>query len=387
MSNYFAVQLEQLKEQSLYRHFPDITHQGKWIYQDHQKMLNLSSNDYLGLGSDVALQAQFLKQSDLAQTPLTSSSSRLLTGNFEIYQQLEDCLAQQFGRPSALIFNSGYHANIGILPAIADKHTLILADKLVHASLIDGIRLSEAKYFRFRHNDYEHLTTLLDKYSGNYEKVIIVTESLFSMDGDYADLMELIEIKRRYKNIWLYVDEAHAVGVLGKKGLGLAEQLGCIQQIDFLVGTFGKALASMGAYLICDQEIKQFLINKMRPLIFSTAIPPLQAAWTHFVLQQLDNWQDKREHIFALSEKLRQAIIRDTQQPIVSQSHIVPWIIGDNQQTLTKARKLQQQGFYCLPIRPPTVPQGQSRIRISITADITHDELDTFIQILRQSSV
>ena len=207
------------------------------------------------------------------------------------------------------------------------------------------------------------------------------------MDGDYADLTELIEIKRRYQNIWLYVDEAHAVGVLGKKGLGLAEQLGCIQQIDFLVGTFGKALASMGAYLICDQEIKQFLINKMRPLIFSTAIPPLQAAWTHFVLQQLDNWQDKREHIFALSEKLRQAIIRDTQQPIVSQSHIVPWIIGDNQQTLTKARKLQQQGFYCLPIRPPTVPQGQSRIRISITADITHDELDTFIQILRQSSV
>ncbi|TNG91741.1 8-amino-7-oxononanoate synthase, partial [Testudinibacter aquarius] len=274
MLNFYAEQLAQLQQQGRYRTLPDIRHEGKWIWHDERKMLNFSSNDYLGLAANQRLKQQFLAQTDWQQASFTSSSSRLLTGNFPIYAELESVMASQFQREACLLFNSGYHANIGILPALADKQTLILADKLVHASLIDGIRLSAADYQRYRHNDYTHLQQLLEKNSKSYQRIIIVTESVFSMDGDMADLRQLVALKQRYRNVMLYVDEAHALGVFGQNGLGLAENCACIGQIDFLVGTFGKALAAMGAYVVCDQVIKDYLINKMRPLIFSTALSP-----------------------------------------------------------------------------------------------------------------
>lgn len=170
-------------------------------------------------------------------------------------------------------------------PALTDKQSLILADKLVHASIIDGILLSGAPYQRYRHNDYEHLEQLLAKYVHAYEQIIIVTESIFSMDGDIADLGRLVSLKKRYPNIWLYVDEAHAIGVRGENGLGVAEEQDCIRDIDLLVGTFGKALGSMGAYLLCSRTVREYLINTMRPLIFSTAPPPAQIAWTKFLFE------------------------------------------------------------------------------------------------------
>lgn len=376
---FYAQQLAELQRKDQLRSFADIQHQGKYILKNQQKMLNLSSNDYLGIASDERLQQQFLQQLDLQQTPPTSSSSRLLTGNFAIYSQLEQRLATLFERESALIFNSGYHANIGILPALSDKHTLILADKLVHASLIDGIRLSDAKFFRYRHNDYAHLAELLARHANDYRTVIVVTESVFSMDGDLADLPELVRLKKAYPNLLLYVDEAHAIGVLGEKGLGLAEQMGCIGDIDLLVGTFGKAVASMGAYLVCDELIRTLLINKMRPLIFSTALSPMVVAWTDFVMQRLPTWQAKRQRLAMLSERLRHAISVQSDQPMSSASHIVPWILGDNDKAVAKALSLQQHGFYCLPIRPPTVPVGTARIRLSLTADISDDELAQFL--------
>ena len=196
---------------------------------------------------------------------MSSSSSRLLTGNFRVYDTLEERLAAMYGRESALVLSSGYHMNTGILPALCDKGTLILADKLVHASLIDGIRLSGARCIRYRHQDY----------SQDCDRIIIVTESIFSMDGDTAPLQRLVEIKRRCGKVMLYVDEAHAVGVRGERGLGLAEECGCIGDIDLLCGTFGKALASVGAYVICDSIIKEYLVNRMRTLIFTTAMPPV----------------------------------------------------------------------------------------------------------------
>ncbi|MGR6981158.1 8-amino-7-oxononanoate synthase [Testudinibacter sp. P27/CKL/0425] len=377
--NVYAEQLAQLKQQGQYRTLPEIRHEGKFIWRDERKMLNFSSNDYLGLASDQALKQPFLAQTDWQQAAFSSSSSRLLTGNFPIYAELETLMAVQFQREACLLFNSGYHANIGILPALCDKHTLILADKLVHASLIDGIRLSTAAYQRFRHNDYEHLAHLLEKHHTAYQRIIIVTESVFSMDGDVADLARLVALKQQYANVMLYVDEAHAIGVFGENGLGFAEQCGCVAQIDFLVGTFGKAIASMGAYLLCDQLIKDYLINTMRPLIFSTALSPLIVAWTHFVMQRLASFQPQRAHLQQLSHQLRQAVQQITQQPMPSSTHIVPLILGDNQTTLATAERLQQCGFYCLPIRPPTVPEGGSRIRFSLTADMNHDEVAQLI--------
>ena len=176
-----------------------------------------------------------------------------MTGNFPEYEQFEASLSQAFHGRAALVFNSGYHMNIGILPALADSKTLILADKLIHASMIDGIRLSTAKLVRYRHNDLVHLTQLLHKYHTDdaFERIIVVTESIFSMDGDETDLAELVRIKKQFEKVMLYVDEAHGIGVRGEQGLGCAEQYQVIDEIDFLVGALGKAMASIGGYLIC----------------------------------------------------------------------------------------------------------------------------------------
>ena len=377
----FKQQLEQLSAQNQYRSIPDLVHQGRYITRENRKMLNMSSNDYLGLASNENLRQSFLQQYGDNFPSFTSSSSRLLTGNFPIYTDLEQLIAQRFQRESALLFNSGYHANLGILPALTTTKSLILADKLVHASMIDGIRLSQCAFFRYRHNDYEHLKNLLEKNAGKFDRTFIMTESVFSMDGDVADLKYLVQLKKQFPNTYLYVDEAHAIGVYGKNGLGIAERANVIADIDLLVGTFGKALASMGAYVVCDQILKECLINQMRPLIFSTALPPFNVAWTHFIFERLPQLSKERTHLEQLSAFLRQEVEHRT-QIMPSQTCIVPYILGENEATLAKAKTLQEQGYYCLPIRPPTVPKGTSRIRLSLTADMTMDEVKQFVACL-----
>lgn len=279
--------LEALQRSGNLRNLPQAGHRDKWMIRNGTDMLNLSSNDYLGLASDLSLRDEFMKGLSERDFLLSASSSRLLTGNFPVHDELEKMLACLFGRDGALVFSSGYHLNTGILPAVADAHTLILADKLVHASLIDGIRLSAAKCIRYRHQDYTQLQTLLEKHHHDFSRIIIVTESIFSMDGDVAPLTRLAELKKTYPNVMLYVDEAHAVGVRGQKGLGIAEEQRCLKDIDFLCGTFGKALASVGAYVVCSQTIREYLVNRMRTLIFTTALPPFNTAWTKFVLSRL----------------------------------------------------------------------------------------------------
>ena len=377
----FKQQLEQLSAQNQYRSIPDLVHQGRYIMRENCKMLNMSSNDYLGLASNENLRQSFLQQYGDNFPSFTSSSSRLLTGNFPVYTDLEQLIAQRFQRESVLLFNSGYHANLGILPALTTTKSLILADKLVHASMIDGIRLSQCEFFRYRHNDYEHLKNLLEKNAGKFDRTFIVTESVFSMDGDVVDLNYLVQLKKQFPNTYLYVDEAHAIGVYGKNGLGIAERANVIADIDLLVGTFGKALASMGAYVVCDQILKECLINQMRPLIFSTALPPFNVAWTHFIFERLPQLSKERTHLEQLSAFLRQEVEHRT-QIMPSQTCIVPYILGENEATLAKAKVLQEQGYYCLPIRPPTVPKGTSRIRLPLTADMTMDEVKQFVACL-----
>ena len=377
----FKQQLEQLSAKNQYRSIPDLVHQGRYIMRENRKMLNMSSNDYLGLASNENLRQSFLQQYADNFPSFTSSSSRLLTGNFPVYTDLEQFIAQRFQRESALLFNSGYHANLGILPALTTTKSLILADKLVHASMIDGIRLSQCEFFRYRQNDYEHLKNLLEKNAGKFDRTFIVTESVFSMDGDVADLNYLAQLKTQFPNTYLYVDEAHAIGVYGKNGLGIAERANVIADIDLLVGTFGKALASMGAYVVCDQILKECLINQMRPLIFSTALPPFNVAWTHFIFERLPQLSKERTHLEQLSAFLRQEVEHRT-QIMPSQTCIVPYILGENDATLAKAKDLQEQGYYCLPIRPPTVPKDTSRIRLSLTADMTMDEVKQFVACL-----
>ena len=381
ISDHINQELLTLKEKKNYRSLPPLIHDGRNVILNGQRMVNLSSNDYLGLANNISLRRDFLETLTPETFLPTSSSSRLLTGNFSDYQKLEQQLATMFGTESALIFNSGYHANTGILPAVSNAQTLILADKLVHASLIDGIRLSSAKCIRYRHNDLSQLQRLISENHNAYEQIIIVTESIFSMDGDEADLHALVQLKKSYSNILLYVDEAHAFGVRGDNGLGCAEEQNCINDIDFLVGTFGKAIASAGAYIACRQVIREYLINKMRTFIFTTALPPINIQWTSWILEQLPSLQEKRTHLLRISNKLKTALV-DKGYNCPSVSHIVPMIVGASENTICKAEEIQRKGFYALPVRPPTVPEGTSRIRFSLTADITEHEIDQLIKLI-----
>ncbi|MCH7338111.1 8-amino-7-oxononanoate synthase [Acinetobacter higginsii] len=380
--DHYAEQLEQLKQQGNFRQFTANEQSGRWITIQDRTMLNLASNDYLGLAADLTLREEFLDTLKIERALFSSSSSRLLTGNFAEYEQFENSLSKAFGR-AALLFNSGYHMNIGILPALCDSKTVILADKLVHASMIDGIRLSTAQYVRYRHNDLQHLEQLLQKYHQDeqVERIIVVTESIFSMDGDETDLAALAQLKQRFAKTMLYVDEAHAIGVRGEQGLGCAEQYGVLDQIDFLVGTFGKAIASVGGYIICDSIIRDYLINKMRPLIFSTALPPISMAWSDFIFHKVLSMQQQRQHLAEISQYLQQAVIaKGFSSP--SSSHIIPIILGESQAAIEKARYVQQQGFYAMPVRPPTVPQNSSRLRISLTSLVQKIELEQLVECL-----
>ena len=273
----FYKKIEELSSQSCRRILPSPVQPG---------IVNLSSNDYLGLSDNETLVELFFNQLPKDYLKFSSSSSRLLTGNSAPYPMLEDAMSRAFSREACLIYNSGYHANIGILPALTTNKDLIVADKLVHASIIDGIRLSQAELKRFNHLDYEHLEKILEEHRDEYEHVYIVAESIYSMDGDCSDLTKLVAVKRKF-DTFLYIDEAHAIGIRGENGLGLCEEQNCINDIDFIVGTFGKALASYGAYIVCDDIIKQYLVNTSRSMLFSTALSPSQLAWSLFIFRNL----------------------------------------------------------------------------------------------------
>ena len=381
---HFQQQLDNLKQQGQYRQFKQGISSQPYLQLNGIEMLNLASNDYLGLAANLQLREEFFDLTPLAERQMSASSSRLLTGNFPAYEQLETSMAQAFGR-SVLLFNSGYHMNIGILPALADSKTVIIADKLVHASIIDGIRLSNTSYVRYRHNDLEHLQQLLVKYQAdeNIQRIIVVTESIFSMDGDETHLGALVALKQQFDKVMLYVDEAHAIGVRGEHGLGCAEQYQVIDQIDLLVGTFGKALASVGGYLVCHPLIREYLINSMRPLIFSTAQPPICMAWTHFIFQKMQEMQEERQQLASLARRCHQGI-QALGYACPSSSQIVPVIIGDAAKTVAAAEYVQQKGFYVLPVRPPTVPKNTSRLRICLHQQVSPAQLQQVLDALQE---
>lgn len=375
MLERIANYLESLKEQNNVRTLNTIKNEGKYINFNGNKLLNFSSNDYLSLGQDLSLVQEFL-QTHLE--PLSSSSSRLLTGSTVSHDNFEQTLEYYYHK-SALSFNSGYHMNTGIIPALTTSNSLILADKLVHASIIDGILLSKAKFLRYKHNSIDHLTYLLEKYHNQYDDIFIVTESVFSMDGDFAPLLELSELKYYYPNVYLYVDEAHAVGVFGPNGLGLCYELHVEDKIDILCATLGKALASMGAYCIVDKLIKDYLINTMRPLIFSTALPPMNLAFSDFMFKKMTTMDLQRAKLLDKAKYLRDAIIvKYGSNP--SQSQIVPLIVGSNDKAVALGQKLQDHKILALPIREPTVPRGSARIRFSLQNNLNYDDLNRVIE-------
>lgn len=346
-----------------------------------KEVIDLASNDYMGLG---AKSESFLEEfHDLYGYPsMTSSASRLLSLRQKDYERLEERLGRMYGRET-LLFNSGYHANVGIVSALNIPGTLFLADKLVHASMIDGLTMRRADYERWRHNDTAHLRRLIEKNLKDYDRIVVMAEAVYSMDGDMAPLQEFSDIKLEYPEVMLYIDEAHSFGVFGPEGRGLCVAEGVEEEVDIIMGTLGKACASSGAFAAVSADMKDYLINSARSFIFSTAIPPACAAWSDFMISKLEKMDAERQRLADMSARFRGFVERITGKENPSRSQIVPLVVGDARRAVELSRKLESKGILALPIRKPTVPEGTERLRFSLSAALTDEELNLVEEALK----
>lgn len=365
--NIYKEILEKYAAESRLRAIPPVS--------DVSGCIDLTGNDYLGLGSRCEeFIPEFLDSSDLL---FTSSASRLLATRQKSYSALEDMLSRLYGK-DILLFNSGYHANTGCLSALAVPGTVFLADKLIHASAIDGLILGKSEFYRWRHNDVASLVRLLEKHHAGADRIIVVVESIYSMDGDEAPLRQLVSLKKEFPKMILYVDEAHGFGVRGKRGMGLCEELDILPGVDILIGTFGKACASQGAFAAASPLMRDFLLNSARSFIFSTALPPVCCDWTRLMIEKIIDMGDERSRLAAIARRMNAFIGGLTGAPSPSSSQIIPLVTGDSAKAMAISANLRDAGILALPIRRPTVPPGTERIRFSFNASVTDSQLDYF---------
>ncbi|MGN0009226.1 MAG: aminotransferase class I/II-fold pyridoxal phosphate-dependent enzyme [Desulfovibrionaceae bacterium] len=370
MDDFYLQRLDTLRAEGRFRSIPPILcRQGQDVLMDGERMLNFSSNDYLALSTRADLVREFCSAcSGSPEFLFSSASARLLSGSSAIYGRLEERLAELFGREACLLFNTGYQCNLGVISALAGRGDVIFADKLVHASAVAGMRLSGASFHRYRHLDYGHLEALLRRHRAEGRQALIITESVFSMDGDTADLDALIALKRRYDAL-LMVDEAHAFGVFGENLAGMGEGM----DIDIVTATCGKSLASSGAFCLGSRAIIDTLVNMAGSFIFSTALPPVNMLWSHFLLtEKFDLLMAQRRRLRALCDALG------------SPTQILPVLIGDSAQAADVARRLRHAHYFVWPIRPPTVPAGTARLRLSLTADMEAPAVQTLLERIRE---
>ncbi len=365
--------LSQRNQNKQFRHtkvisFGDGTHSSS----NENPLLDLCSNDYLGLASHPKLKERAIEYTELYGTG--SAASRLISGTKSYHEELESALADFHESESALIFNSGFQANTSIIPALADKGDLILADKKSHNSIIQGCLASRADFIRFRHNDVDHLTDLLGKNVTKYRNILIITESVFSMDGDLAPLDEISILAQEYHAL-LFVDEAHAVGILGSKGRGLSYG---ISGIDIRLGTFGKSFGSFGAYVFCSKEMRDFLVNFAPGFIYSTSLPPAVIGASLAATELIPKMDNQRLYVQKLSETFRVELHKKGWDTCNSASQIIPILTKTEEKALQLADYLRNSGYYVLAIRPPTVPVNASRLRITLRAE-TPEHIPTSI--------
>lgn len=372
----FENELENLKKKKLFRSLKRVGEKGVYLSIEGKKCLNLSSNDYLDLSEDERLKRASIKAVSLYGT--SSSSSRLVCGNLEIFEELEEKIAKLKGTESALIFNSGYQANISLIPAIVKRGDVIIFDKLCHASIVDGVLLSRAEFKRYSHNDLSELEKIL-KESKNKRKIIL-TESVFSMDGDLAPLREIVELKERYGAI-LFVDEAHATGIFGG-GAGLVREMGLEEKVEFQMATFSKAFGSFGAYVCCSKKIRDFLINRARGFIYSTALPPNVVAASKEAVDIVSRNPQMGKELLKKAASFRNLLKQRGLNTLNSCSQIIPIICGSEEDALLLSEKLFENSIFVPAIRPPTVPENTSRLRISLTLKTPMDSIEKVVQMI-----
>ncbi|HJX33999.1 MAG TPA: 8-amino-7-oxononanoate synthase [Desulfatiglandales bacterium] len=365
--------------QNLYRRLKTVRPlSGVDVEVEGRRMLNFCSNDYLGLSRHPLLEERAIEY--LQRYGSGSTASRLVCGNYDCFEKVEKRIAGLTEYESALIFNSGFQANVSLLPSLADRNTLILSDRLNHNSIIQGALLSRCRIKSFRHNDMNHLEGLLRENRDNGDsRILVVTESVFSMDGDQSDIDTLVRLNEEY-GTFLIVDEAHGTGVLGKKGMGLTSG----KDVDIVMGTMGKACGSFGAYIASSAKMREYLINFCYGLIYSTALPPSVIGSMDAALELIPAMDKERHDLLSKAAVFRSSLNELGYDTGKSTTQIIPVIIGDEGDALDLSKWLEDNNILTMTFRYPTVAKGESRIRLSLSAAHTQEHLERVVDLFKR---
>ena len=377
-----AAELQEIKRQGLYRQLRHVEgEQGPTIFLDGQEVLNLSSNNYLGLANHPAIRAAAKEAID--RYACGSGASRLISGNMTLHLELEESIAKLKEAEAALVFNSGFQANVGLLSTLVGEGDVIFSDALNHASIIDGCRLSRAEALIYPHCDLDRLESDLRKTQKNSKK-LIVTETVFSMDGDIAPVREIADLAARHGAV-VMVDEAHATGVFGPNGGGIVEEMGLAGKVLIQMGTLGKALGGFGAYVAGSRNLRDLLINRCRSFIFTTSLPPVVIAMAIAAIDIIKKEPQRRRALRDNSKTLREGLERMGFSLGRSGSQILPLMVGDSAKCMILAERLLQNGVFAQGIRPPSVPPGTSRLRIVPMATHTREQMEQALRAFKDA--
>lgn len=382
--DYFSREIERLKRKDAYRWLRGMEGAAtSRMIVDGREVIVLCSSNYLGLATHPRLKAAAIEATD--RLGVCSAASRLISGNNELYPTLEERLAEFKGREAALVFSTGYMANLGVISALVGEGDVVYADALSHASIIDGCRLSRAAVKVFPHNDVNALEEVLKSESG-FRRKLVVVDGVYSMDGDLAPLSDLTKLVKNH-DAMLMLDDAHGTGVLGKRGSGTAEHFGleAREGVDIEIGTLGKALGSFGAYVVGSRSLREYLINRSRSFIFTCALPPSALAAATAALTLLEEEPGIRQRLWDNVRHFREGLERLGLSTEPSVTHILPVLTHERQRTMALSERLLELGVFCQGIRPPTVPPGTSRLRFTVTAEHTRAELDQALEAVEQA--
>ena len=352
---------------------------GGVIMHADKRILNFSGNDYLNLSKHPHVIER--ARSALETYGSGATASRLVSGTLPLHEELEDRLALQKNYPNALLYGSGYLTSLGTIPHIVDRHDLIFADRLIHACMLDGVRLSGAKLLRFKHNDPTDLKELLERHAGNTQRKLILVESVYSMDGDLAPLRELAQLAADHEAM-LMVDEAHAVGLYGTLGEGRVYELSLAAAVTLSMGTLSKALAGYGGYVCCSEQMRSYLVQHSRSFIYTTAPPPAQVGAALGALDVLEQTPNMGSTLLERASRFRAALHENGLNTLQSESQIIPVVVGENEKVMRIAHRLREQDILVGAIRPPTVPEGTARLRISLSLAHSEADIDRAIELI-----
>ena len=376
-------ELQAIKDASLYRRLRRVeSEQGPTLILDSREVINFSSNNYLGIANHPNLAAA-AKQA-IERYGCGSGASRLISGNMALHEELEAKLAKFKGTEAALVFNSGFQANTGLLSTLAGEGDVIFSDALNHASIIDGCRLSRANTIVYAHGDLDQLEAAL-KQTANSRRKLIVTESIFSMDGDEAPLAGIVDLAEKHDAV-VMVDEAHATGLFGANGAGIVAKLKLGERVLVQMGTLGKALGGFGAYVAGSRSLRELLINRCRSFIFTTSLPPAVMAMAIAAIDLVQSEPERRELLWSSCRRLSEGLRAREFHLGASASPILPLIIGEAGKCMRFSEQLLSQGIFAQGIRPPTVPEGTSRLRITVMATHTRAHIDRALQVFEEVS-